>query len=382
MNRMSTVSLPSDRSIMVAGHICLDMTPQFPPHADGSLTPGTLVRVSSMHYSVGGTVGNTGLALHQLGVNTRLLAQVGVDLHGNTILDILRALSPDLANDMMKVQGETTSYSVVIAPPNVDRLFLHCPGCNDNFKTDNITLTSNMGIKLLHFGYPPVMKTVYENRGKTLVDLFIKAHDAGIVTSLDMCSVDPNSDAGQVDWRDWLEQVLPYVDIFVPSLDEVLFILGLPTQEQPTIAVLQQVADQLIAWGARIVMLKLGAYGVYLQTTTDSEKLAAMQSILSDTDAWAGQSMYASCYAVDVVSTNGAGDYTIAGFLTGLLAGQNPTDAMQSAVGVGASHVQSPTTLPDWHSIQQHIQSGWPHLAITIDTQALQPITEGVWSIA
>lgn len=377
---MSTASLPTDSSIMVAGHICLDMTPHFTDEADGHLTPGSLVRVGSMHCSVGGTVANTGLALHQLGVNTRLLARVADDLHGDTILKLINDISPNLAQDMMQVTGESTSYSVVISPPHVDRLFLHCPGCNDYFMTGDIELSANMGIKLLHFGYPPVMKTIYENSGCELIDLFDKAHRAQIATSLDMCSVDPNSDAGKVNWRDWLKQVLPHVDIFVPSLDEMLYMLNMDATGTPTLSQIQQVANQLIENGASIVLLKLGALGLYLQTASDCQQFDGLKSLTPTIDTWVNQSLYASCYAVDVASTNGAGDYTIAGFLTALLAGQNPTDAMQSATAIGAAHVQSPTALPNWQVIQQRIKDGWQHLDIQIDINSLTYIEDGLWS--
>ena len=64
------------QSIIVAGHICLDLTPRFPESALSTLIPGSLVRVDQMHCSVGGAVANTGLALHQLGVKTRLMGRI------------------------------------------------------------------------------------------------------------------------------------------------------------------------------------------------------------------------------------------------------------------------------------------------------------------
>ncbi|HAI11753.1 MAG TPA: carbohydrate kinase family protein [Phycisphaerales bacterium] len=377
---MPDFSLPTDSAIMVAGHICLDMTPLFPEHADASLSPGTLVWMGPMHMSLGGPVGNTGLALHQLGVHTRMLARVADDPHGNTILQILNDISPNLAQDMMQVTGETTSYSVVISPPHVDRLFLHCPGCNDHFLTGHINLSQDMGVKLLHFGYPPVMKTIFENNGQELVDLFAKAHHAGMATSLDMCSVDPNSEAGKVNWRDWLKHVLPHVDIFVPSLDEMLYMLNMKATDKPTLSDIKQVANQLIEYGASIVLLKLGELGLYLQTSSNLHANHALNKLIPKPDTWANQCLYTSCFAVNVVSTNGAGDYTIAGFLTALLTGQSPMQAIQSATAVGAEHAQSPNELPSWQTIQQHIKDGWQHLDIQIDTRALTWIEDGLWS--
>ena len=59
--------------IIVAGHICLDITPVF---ASGKtqplasvLTPGKLVQMKDVNISTGGAVANTGLALKVLGAD-------------------------------------------------------------------------------------------------------------------------------------------------------------------------------------------------------------------------------------------------------------------------------------------------------------------------
>ncbi len=341
----------TDHSIIVAGHICLDLTPTFPPLANTVLNPGTLIRVGEMHRSVGGTVANTGLALHQLGVNTRLMGRISDDLLGDEVLRLLGKVSPTLTRDMIQVEDESTSYSVVIAPPGVDRLFLHCPGCNDHFRASDVTLPSDPNLRLLHFGYPPVMRSIYSHDGRELVSLFEKAHAAGLATSLDMCSVDPMSEAGSIDWCRWLKTVLPHVDLFVPSLDELLFMLG-EDEQSLNLKLLQRIGKQVIDWGVGVLMLKLGDYGVYLQT---ADQLHA----LFDQDAWLSQSHYCPCFEVEVASTNGAGDYTIAGLLAAILTGQPPQQALRSAVGVGASHVQTPAQLPGWRDIQKRIAKGW-----------------------
>ena len=363
------------RAIMVAGHICLDLTPKFPHTAGSSLLPGTLTRVEDLQRSVGGVVANTGLALHQLGVETRMLSRISDDPTGDEILRVLSDISPSLAQDMVRVSGESTSYSIVVSPPGVDRLFLHCPGCNDHFHASDVTLSSDTSTRLLHFGYPPIMRTIYQQAGCELITLFQKAHKAGMATSLDMCSVDPNSEAGKVDWKRWLKNVLPHADLFVPSLDELLFMLG-EEDAVATIELLERVTDQLLDYGVPVVMLKLGEYGLYLRTTQDKKILERISDgLLGHVDQWVNRSLYTSCFNVDVVSTNGAGDYTIAGFLAAIVAGQQPAQALQSAVGCGASHVANPANLPPWEDIQSRINQGWQHLSNTIDTSAMHQLT-------
>jgi sugar/nucleoside kinase (ribokinase family) len=63
--------------------------------------------------SVGGCVGNTGIALHRLGLPAHLVARVGDDAFGTVLLDLVRAAVPRDADHLVVVPGQPTSYSVV-----------------------------------------------------------------------------------------------------------------------------------------------------------------------------------------------------------------------------------------------------------------------------
>ena len=71
---------------------------------------------------------------------------------------------------------------------------------------------------LIHFGYPPLMKRMYQQNGEELYKLMKRSKEVGVATSLDLASVDAESDVGKVDWNAILKKVLPYVDFFVPSV--------------------------------------------------------------------------------------------------------------------------------------------------------------------
>ena len=130
--------------------------------------------------------------------------------------------------------------------------------------------------------------------------------------------------------------------------------------DQPvSLELLQSVGKQILDSGVGVLMLKLGEQGVYLQT-------AQQIHAVFDAQSWSEVSLHCPCYSVDVVSTNGAGDYTIAGFLAAILAGQTPSQALHSAVGVGAWHVQSPDELARWDVIQKRIDGGWEQLDKTL----------------
>jgi sugar/nucleoside kinase (ribokinase family) len=128
--------------VAVAGHICLDIIPSFGSEKrdfENLLIPGKLIVVGQATIATGGAVGNVGLALHRLGVPTVLIAKIGRDPFGDLVKDLLNYHSPELTKAMIVDEESSTSYTLVINPTERDRLFLHSPGANDEFKTTDIS---------------------------------------------------------------------------------------------------------------------------------------------------------------------------------------------------------------------------------------------------
>src|SRR6185503_4762577 len=138
------------------------------------------------------------------------------------ILDVVKSQGEHLAAGMSIVPGEASSYTVILNPPNVDRIFLHCPGANDTFGAGDVNYELLCQANLFHFGYPPLMKRLYQNDGAELIRMFKQAKATGVTTSLDMAMPDPTSPSGQANWPAILKAVLPAVDLFVPSIEEIL----------------------------------------------------------------------------------------------------------------------------------------------------------------
>ena len=64
-----------------------------------------------------------------------------------------------------------TSYTVVINPPGIDRIFLHCPGANDTFSADDVRYDLLADVTLFHFGYPPLMKQMHADGGTQVASM-------------------------------------------------------------------------------------------------------------------------------------------------------------------------------------------------------------------
>lgn len=396
MNSNMPTTTANPPQIVVAGHICVDVIPTFTASSASIqqlLTPGKLTKVGPAIAATGGAVSNTGVALHRLGVPVKLMGKVGDDLFGQAVLDLLRQLDPHLADGMIVANGEDSSYTIVINPPGIDRIFLHCPGPNDTFGAADIDLAELAGARIFHFGYPPIMRRMYLDGGAELASLLRAVRASGVTTSLDMAQPDPNSEAGRLDWPSLLRAVLPHVDIFAPSIDEILYMLdrsafnALNSGElRLNGEVLHSIAESLLNLGAAIVLLKLGHLGLYVRTTADADRLQCMGAGRPQhLGNWLNRELLTPCFQVTVAGTTGSGDCTIAGFLTGLLAGLPIEDALIGAVGVGACSVESPDAtsgVPHWDVVQRRIVAGWQRHPLGLSLSGWQfDHQHGLWSV-
>jgi len=402
---VSRVADKPSAEIVVAGHICLDVIPAMHGSPSGQsvgelFVPGKLIDIGAAQLSTGGAVPNTGIALHKLGLPVKLMGKVGDDLFGEAIVSVLRRHGGNLADGMIVAPGEPSSYSIVISPPGVDRIFLHCTGANDTFSADDVPPEELEGAKLFHFGYPPLMRRMYEDGGAELERLLSAAKSRGLTVSLDLARPDPDSPAGRADWRAILSRALPHVDVFLPSFEEILYMLRPAkyaelaerhgTAELLAYAdgtLLGSLASELLDMGVAVAALKLGEHGLYVRTASDSERLRAMGLCAPAGDKleeWRAKELLAPCFRVAVAGTTGAGDCTIAGFLAGLAKGLAPEETLLGAVGVGACNVEQADAvggIPGWEDVQRRIAAGWAQreTGLSLPGWSRKP-GSGVWS--
>lgn len=348
--------------IIVAGHICLDITPVFSSEKaqplSSVLIPGKLVQMKDVNISTGGAVANTGLALKVLGADVELMGKVGDDEFGQIVLDRLKRYGAE--EGMIVSEDSGTSYSIVIAPPGTDRIFLHNPGANDTFRAEDLDLDRIAGASHFHFGYPPIMRHMYEDEGEELAGIFRRVKEAGLTTSLDMAAVDPDSDAGKADWGKILEKVLPYVDYFVPSAEELCFMADRPRYEEwltraaggdVTLVIsveedIRPLAQKVLRMGASSLLIKCGAPGMYF---TDGKRERFERSYKPER----------------VLSGTGAGDTSIAAFLKARMEGRSIEESLHLAAATGASCVEAYDALGGLRSfeeLERRIKEGWEKL--------------------
>lgn len=368
------------KKVISAGHICIDITPVFPDKKTTDiaavLQPGKLIQMGKAEVSTGGSVANTGLGMKVLGADVTLMGKIGQDEFGDMICGILDKY--DASAGMIRSKEESTSYSVVLAVPGIDRIFLHNPGANNSFYSSDIDNNALSNADHFHFGYPTLMRSMYENDGAELTALFKKVKAAGLSTSLDLAAVDPDSDAGKADWKKILTNVMPYIDFFVPSIEELCFMLDRPRfEEWQTRAAgrditeildldkdIRPLAQMCMDLNAKVVLLKCGAPGMYL-CTAPKDKLEGIGSKAElDCAKWANYDNFEQSYKPDcILSGTGAGDTSIAAFLTCMLEGEGPADCMKLAAATGAccvSAYDALSGLKPLNELKEKIAKGWP----------------------
>lgn len=367
--------MSKDIDVIVSGHLCIDFIPQMENvPLEGLPTPGKLFDVGPMTFSTGGAVSNTGLALHRLGVNVRLMATVGDDLIGQAIISLLNQRDESLSELISTQPGQASSYSVVLSPAKVDRIFLHHTGTNNRFDASHVDFDLLRQARIFHLGYPPILPRLITRDGEQLAAIYRQAKASGTITSLDMALPDPDSPGGRVDWRKILENTLPHVDIFLPSIEEIVFMMRRAdfdrwqgkVLEHITLAYLGGLADELLALGSTIIGLKLGALGFYLKTAANVDALA---NLPVEPDQWNRVEQWQPPYEVEVVSTVGAGDAAIAGFLAALLKGMSPEETVRWACAVGGCNVEAADAtsgIRSWRETEMRQTSGWTRRSIEL----------------
>jgi sugar/nucleoside kinase (ribokinase family) len=350
--------------VLVTGHLCLDVIPSF-PHGNVTLKPGHLTEVGVATFATGGGMSNVGLALIRLGVSTKLVGKIGDDFFGDAILRVLESYDKNATQNLILEKGGSSSYTLVLNPPNHDRTFLHNPGCNDSFRATDIDLKKLGPAKFFYFGYPSLMKAIREDP-KAFAELYKNAKTQGFTTCLDMSLPDAEGESGSVDWQNFLETVLPFVDIFIPSLEEILFMLersfydSEQWQQAMPAAYLHDVTEKILDFGVAVAGVKLGEQGLYLRTAS-LERLRQSRFV-TNLEVWTERELWSPIFQVDVKGTVGAGDSAVAGFLTSLLKGLNPEEAVTMACAVGACCVEAADAssgIRSWEDTLQRVSAGW-----------------------
>jgi len=359
----------SNKNVLVAGSLVLDIVAAVAEGADQTMlfAQGKQTELSCVTMYLGGEVGNMGVALHKLGIPVRLVSKVGDDTNGGIIRRLLDALA--VPTRITTVEGMPSTASICLTIPGRDKITFHQKGASQTFTAADFTPEELRRTDLFHFGYPPTMKSLYEKEGGQLYRMLRQAKEAGATTALDMSLPSLASAAGQVDWKPILQKILPLVDIFLPSLEECIFLcdrtryLALSNRagsgnmiDLLDEAEARSLAGLLLEMGAKVVLLKCGKKGMYLRTARDLGGMG--RAAPEDPACWRQRELWDTpCDVKQIRSTTGAGDTAIAGFLAAFLNGYDPGRALQIASYTAARCIEGYDTSGALGSLQEAVQN-------------------------
>lgn len=121
------------------------------------------------------------------------------------------------------------------------------------------------------------------------------------------------------------------------------------------------IADRCLELGAKAVLLKCGAPGIYLKTSDQCGEIGRRLEL--DASDWNGFSAFEKSFRIDrVLSGTGAGDISIAAFLASILEGEGPAEALRMAAAAGAlccTAYDAVSGLMSLEEIRKKIEAGW-----------------------
>jgi len=288
---------------LVCGEICIDL-PVRPIDHHTPLRDLDIVRVQPIRPGGGGIVANSGIALARLGLKVAACAYVGNDAWADFLGALLDREGIDTTN-LMRHAESPTSATAVLVDDDGEHTFAYHSGASR--RLDRETLLSRMDLfaqaEFALFGYYALMPDLEGD----LPEVLRQVQATGCRTALDA--------AGGGGLMQPLDQILPYLDLYVPSYDEAASQTGLTDPRE-----------------------MIAAYRQYSKTSLLGVKLGAEGALLSPTDGeWI--EIEPVTPPAPIIDTTGAGDCFYAGLLTGLDRGMSVQDAGQLGAAAGACSV-------------------------------------------
>lgn len=259
---------------------------------------GKLTIVDTMALHTGGCATNTAIALARLGEDVGVIGLIGRDSLGSFILDRLETENVDITG-LKHTAKVGTSTSIVLSDMDGERSFLYCYGANGIFAEKDIDFSVIEKCEILFIAGSLLMPAL---DGQPTARVLQRAQELGKYTILDTAW----DTTGR--WMSAIGPCLPYLDLFIPSMEEAQMLSGKDNVED--------MAKVFLKAGAQNIVIKCGAKGCYIKNSKEEHYLQAFQ--------------------VDAVDTNGAGDSFVAGFITGLINKWDFKRCAQFANAVGA----------------------------------------------
>lgn len=265
---------------------------------------GVLEKVNSITVHNGGNAMTAAINIKKMGNNPVMVGMVGNDMFGEFLKKRLVESGVDTSG--VKVNDSVqTSASVLMIDKSGERSFFHCTGTNAVFEHSDIDYSVIEDCDLV-FVTGTFLLDSFDGVGT--MEFLKKCKEMGKTTFLDVCWDSKGK------WGELIDMSMPYIDYFMPSIDEAVCIANKDDVEE--------IADVFVQKGVKNVVVKLGSKGSYLRKEGENKG-----------------TVYPPFYIENPVDTTGAGDSFCSGFISAFANGYPVEECMVFANATGALNV-------------------------------------------
>ena len=202
-------SIEKKTDVVVVGELNVDIILN---EIDSLPVIGKEIMAGSMAVTLGSSSAIFASNLSALGCRVAFIGKIGKDNFAGVVLSSLEGKNVDTSR-IIQSESLATGATIVLNYDQ-DRANVTYPGAMNEFRLEDIDLEFLSSARHMHFANCFMQPGIR----KDLPKLFMKAKELGLTTSLDT-QWDPEET-----WDLPLEELLPYVDIFLPNMAEFQFL--------------------------------------------------------------------------------------------------------------------------------------------------------------
>ncbi|MBQ6833233.1 MAG: carbohydrate kinase family protein [Lachnospiraceae bacterium] len=258
-------------------------------------------RISDIRILPGGDAVNQSITMAALGANPALVCCVGADMNGRMLKCALRDIGVDVSFVQEK-EGHATGTAMVLVSENGERRVFSVKGAHSTLDMRDVPKVCNLPSDCRAISLASLF-SMPEFEADGLEEYLKEAKEQGVLVFADLAADKLGLGLNGI------RKFLPYIDYFLPSLYDVL------TMTETTCA--EDAAKAFHDLGVNNVVIKCGERGCYYSEC-------------------GGMCGWAPAIPVEVVDTTGAGDCTVAAFVSRIIKGDSLDEACRFACAAGS----------------------------------------------
>lgn len=245
--------------VCVLGSFNVDIVARVPRFPE----PGESLIASSSHIGPGGKGANQALAAASAGADVHFMAKLGKDMYSEMARQHLRR-SPIRALTLLESVEQPTGNAVIyVVEQGGENTVAVCPGANKTLTRQDIDRLRP------ELAETDLLLLQLENNADALHYALEQASEAGLMRVLNPAPYSPVV-------REWL----PMIDIITPNQSEASQLSGIQITDTRSAG---EAARQIVALGARQVIITLGAQGAVVYDGEQLQTIAPFPARVVDT---------------------------------------------------------------------------------------------------